>query len=78
MHDFRYLKMHEIHQLGDLWFQDLHCLFIDLYSIGLLIAFHLRQSIIFLLFLTANMTLICKTWKDCRRIDFKAGNCSHL
>lgn len=36
--------MHEIHQLGDFWFQDLHCLLIDLHSIGLLIAFHLRQK----------------------------------
>lgn len=57
MHDFKYLKMHEIHQLGDFWFQDLHSLFIDLYSIGLFIAFHLRQSIIFVIF-TINVTLI--------------------
>lgn len=66
MHDFKYLKMHEIHQLSDFWFQDLHCLLIDLYSIGLLIAFHLRQIIVFVI-LTVNMTLTCKTWKVCRR-----------
>lgn len=41
---FTYLEMHEIHQLGDFWFQDLHCLLIYLHSIGLLIAFHLRQN----------------------------------
>lgn len=72
MHDFKYLKMHEIHQLGDFWFQDLHCLFIDLYPIGLFIAFHLRQSIVFVNF-TVNEKLICKTWKVCshlQRTDF--------
>lgn len=67
MHDFKYLKMHEIHQLGDFWFQDLYCLFIDLYPIGLFIAFHLRQSITFVNF-TVNEKLICKNWKVCSHL----------
>lgn len=67
MHGFKYLKMHEIHQLGDFWFQDLHCLLVDLDSVGLFIAFHLRQSIICVRF-TIYEKLICKTWEVCRRV----------
>lgn len=36
-----YLKIHELHKLGDLWLQDFHCLLIDLHSVWLLITFHL-------------------------------------
>jgi len=37
-----HLEVHEVHQLGDFWLQDLHRLLIDLHSVGLLVAFHLR------------------------------------
>lgn len=39
-----YLKVHELHQLGDFRLQNLHCLLIDLHSIGLLVAFHLQHE----------------------------------
>lgn len=46
MYDLNYLEVHEIHQLGDFWLQDLHCLLIDLHSIRLFIALHLRENVI--------------------------------
>lgn len=54
---FTYLKLHEIHQLGNFWFQDLHRLFIDLHSIGLLIALHLRQN---------GTIQVAERWRPCR------------
>ena len=36
-----HLKVHELHELGDLWLQHLHRLLVDLDPIGLLIALHL-------------------------------------
>ena len=39
-----YLEVHEIHQLGDFRLQHLHCLLIDLHSVGLLIAFYLEEK----------------------------------
>lgn len=39
-----YLEVHEVHQLGDFRLQDLHCLLVDLNSVGLLIAFHLKMK----------------------------------
>lgn len=37
-----YLEIHEVHQLGDFWLQDFNRLLVDLNSVGLLIAFHLK------------------------------------
>lgn len=37
-----YLEIHEVHKLGDFWLQDLNCLLIDLNSVGLFIALHLK------------------------------------
>lgn len=37
-----HLKVHELHELGDLGLQHFYRLLIDLYSVGLLIAFHLQ------------------------------------
>lgn len=39
-----YLEVHEVHQLGDFRLQDLHCLLVDLNSVGLFIAFHLKMK----------------------------------
>lgn len=36
-----HLKVHELHELGDLWLQYFHCLLIDLYPVGLFIALYL-------------------------------------
>ena len=37
-----HLKVHELHELGDLGLQHFYRLLINLYSVGLLIAFHLQ------------------------------------
>lgn len=39
-----YLEVHELHELGDFRFQDLHCFLIDLNPVGLLVAFHLANT----------------------------------
>lgn len=57
--------MHEIHQLGDFWLQDLHRLLIDLHPVGLFVAFHLRRGMISVSF-TVDVTLGCKTWTGLR------------
>lgn len=39
-----YLEVHEVHQLGDLRLQHLHCLLVDLHSVGLLVALYLKKK----------------------------------
>lgn len=39
-----HLEVHELHELGDLRFQHLHSLLIDLHSVGLFITLHLRPT----------------------------------
>lgn len=39
-----YLEVHEVHELGDFRLQDLDCFLVDLNSVGLLIAFHLKMK----------------------------------
>lgn len=36
-----HLKVHEFHELGDLWLQHLHSLLVDLHPVGLFIALYL-------------------------------------
>ena len=37
-----YLEVHEVHQFGDFWLQHLYGLLVDLHSVRLLVALHLR------------------------------------
>ena len=40
----RYLEVHEVHELGDLWLQHLHGLLVDLHAVGLLVTLHLAEG----------------------------------
>lgn len=39
-----YLKIHELHKLGDLWFQDFHSFLINFNSVWLLITLYLKNN----------------------------------
>lgn len=49
-----YLKIHELHKLGDFWLQNFYCLLINLHSVWLFITFHLQRQTMIVSINTSN------------------------